>query len=282
MHVPGEADFNLYAYVSGQALKAIDPLGLEGQYGESGPGNVPAEKDEGLRPNEVGHGGGTQQAPQFTEKEVAAAGIVAACVLTAGGACVGLSTSADSSGRADLKGDPDLAGMALMSPMGGAPAKVVEKAGAVAVRTMSKAAPAVVRSAKSLGQKLDEMYQGIARALRTGEDVAEGAGKGLTRGAREATDAVVPRVAGAERGAVGKAAESIEGYLGPGARATRNPAGDLVLESADASRKVRFDINRTAPHKSPHAHVEEFKQVKNKSVPTYKSGPVYPKDVPHE
>ncbi len=30
VHVPGEADFNLYAYVSGAVLKNIDPLGLEG------------------------------------------------------------------------------------------------------------------------------------------------------------------------------------------------------------------------------------------------------------
>jgi hypothetical protein len=29
VHVPGEADLNLYAYVSGKALKSVDPLGLE-------------------------------------------------------------------------------------------------------------------------------------------------------------------------------------------------------------------------------------------------------------
>ncbi|HMR79204.1 MAG TPA: deaminase domain-containing protein, partial [Polyangiaceae bacterium] len=29
IHVPGDADLNIYAYVSGQALKAIDPLGLD-------------------------------------------------------------------------------------------------------------------------------------------------------------------------------------------------------------------------------------------------------------
>ena len=34
------ADPNLYAYVSGQALKAVDPLGLEGANGESGPSAV--------------------------------------------------------------------------------------------------------------------------------------------------------------------------------------------------------------------------------------------------
>ena len=29
VHEPGEADANLYAYVSGMTLKSIDPLGLE-------------------------------------------------------------------------------------------------------------------------------------------------------------------------------------------------------------------------------------------------------------
>jgi hypothetical protein len=56
----------------------------------------------------------------------------------------------------------------------------------------------------------------------------------------------------------------------------------LVIESADGAKKVRFDINDPSPHNSPHGHVEEFKQVKNKMKPKYKSGPIYPKDVPHE
>lgn len=62
----------------------------------------------------------------------------------------------------------------------------------------------------------------------------------------------------------------------------RNEAGDLVMESADGLKKIRFDINRPAPHKNPHSHVEIFKKVKNKKVPVEKSGPIYPKDVPHE
>jgi RHS repeat-associated protein len=87
---------------------------------------------------------------------------------------------------------------------------------------------------------------------------------------------------GAPGGAAKEGADLIGRYLGPGARASRNKAGDLVVESADGAKKVRFDIKRPAPHSNPHAHVEEFTTVKNKSVPTYKSGPIYPKDVPHE
>ena len=45
VHSAGEADLNLYAYVGGMALKAVDPLGLEGEHGESGPGNVPVEQE---------------------------------------------------------------------------------------------------------------------------------------------------------------------------------------------------------------------------------------------
>ena len=41
------------------------------------------------------------------------------------------------------------------------------------------------------------------------------------------------------------------------------------------ARRVRFDINRPAPHTSPHAHVEELVDGKWR-----KSGPIYPTDVP--
>jgi uncharacterized protein RhaS with RHS repeats len=33
IHAPGEADLNLYAYVSGHVLKSVDPLGLEEKSG---------------------------------------------------------------------------------------------------------------------------------------------------------------------------------------------------------------------------------------------------------
>ena len=81
---------------------------------------------------------------------------------------------------------------------------------------------------------------------------------------------------------VAKTADKITDYLGPGAKAKINKAGDLVIESADGTRTVRFDINNPNPHRSPHLHVEEYKRVKNKKKPTYESGPLYPKDVPHE
>lgn len=86
----------------------------------------------------------------------------------------------------------------------------------------------------------------------------------------------------ASKSRVNKAADAIEDYLGPGAKPKINEAGDLVIESADGAKKVRFDINDPSPHKSPHGHVEEFKKVKNKMKPKYKSGPIYPKDVSHE
>lgn len=79
-----------------------------------------------------------------------------------------------------------------------------------------------------------------------------------------------------------KGVQLVEDIVGPNAKATLNEAGDLVIESQNGLAKVRFDINRTVPHKSPHAHVEVFEQVKNKKVPVQKSGPIYPKDVPHE
>jgi hypothetical protein len=81
---------------------------------------------------------------------------------------------------------------------------------------------------------------------------------------------------------VKRCADAIEDYLGPGTKGRLNDDGDLVLESADKTKKVRFDINDTSPHNNPHGHVEEFERVKNKMKPTFESGPIYPKDVPHD
>ena len=68
----------------------------------------------------------------------------------------------------------------------------------------------------------------------------------------------------------------IEKYLGPGSRAIKNEAGDLILVSKDGAKRVRFDVNRPYPHESPHAHVDEL--INGEWV---KSGQIYPTDVPH-
>ena len=52
--------------------------------------------------------------------------------------------------------------------------------------------------------------------------------------------------------------------------------GEPVAMSVDGTKRVRFDLNNTAPHKNPHGHVEQL--VNGKWI---KSGPIYPTDVPH-
>jgi hypothetical protein len=83
----------------------------------------------------------------------------------------------------------------------------------------------------------------------------------------------------AARGAsrVADAARKIEDWLGLGAKAIKNDAGDLVMVSRDGARRVRFDVNRPYPHQNPHGHVEEL--VNGRWV---KSGPVFPKNVTPE
>jgi len=44
VHVPGEADANLYAYVRGMTLKNVDPIGLDETTLTSEPGN-PADEN---------------------------------------------------------------------------------------------------------------------------------------------------------------------------------------------------------------------------------------------
>jgi len=81
---------------------------------------------------------------------------------------------------------------------------------------------------------------------------------------------------------VSKGVQIVEDLVGPNAKATVNEAGDLIIESDNGLTKVRIDINKTVPHKNPHAHVEVFEHIKNRKVPVQRSGPIYPKDVPHE
>jgi hypothetical protein len=70
-------------------------------------------------------------------------------------------------------------------------------------------------------------------------------------------------------------------YLGDDATAMVNETGDLILQAKNGLREVRFDVNKTHPHKSPHVHVIEYKQVKNQKVEVYNKR-VYPADVPAE
>ena len=68
----------------------------------------------------------------------------------------------------------------------------------------------------------------------------------------------------------------IKKWLGPGARMIVNKHGDKILISSDGLRRVRFDFKYPHPHQNPHMHVEEFINGRWR-----KSGPIYPKDIPH-
>ena len=71
-------------------------------------------------------------------------------------------------------------------------------------------------------------------------------------------------------------AKDVKDWLGKDAKVITNKNGDKVFISSDGTRRIRFDINNTSPHNNPHGHVEQL--VNGKWV---KSGPLYPKDVPH-
>ncbi len=63
-----------------------------------------------------------------------------------------------------------------------------------------------------------------------------------------------------------KAQKAIEGFVGKGATTFRNDAGDLIIQSLDELREVRFDINSFHPHDGPHIHVIEYGLKKGKKV----------------
>jgi len=83
--------------------------------------------------------------------------------------------------------------------------------------------------------------------------------------ARSAADDMMCQVAMGELGGpIDSRVTLIDEYLGPGARAFRSSADDLVIESADGLRQVRFDLNSFSPHQSPHMHVVVWEWLKNK------------------
>lgn len=76
---------------------------------------------------------------------------------------------------------------------------------------------------------------------------------------------------------IGNMADDMVGWLGKDAKTITNKAGDKIFLSKDGTRRIRFDINQTTPHKSPHGHVETLQGGK-----WIKSGPVYPQGVPKQ
>ncbi len=73
---------------------------------------------------------------------------------------------------------------------------------------------------------------------------------------------------------VDDAASAARRWLGDDARVIANDAGDKIFVNEAGTRRLRFDIDRPNPHKSPHGHVEELVDGN-----WQKSGPIYPTDV---
>jgi hypothetical protein len=119
--------------------------------------------------------------------------------------------------------------------------------------------------------------------LGVGKNIAVGLGNTLSNpeGIGTAVFGVVSSLAPgaiASRGAAVSRTTIVNGiddFLGPGSRAFRNDAGDLIMLSADEAKRIRFDINRPYPHQSPHAHVDQLIDGQ-----WQKSGQIYPTDVP--
>jgi hypothetical protein len=52
-------------------------------------------------------------------------------------------------------------------------------------------------------------------------------------------------------------------FVGGDARAMHNEAGDLIIESKDGLRQIRFDLKNPSPHAEPHVHIVRFQRVRN-------------------
>ena len=79
-----------------------------------------------------------------------------------------------------------------------------------------------------------------------------------------------------------KAAEAGKQFLGGDKyRVITNRNGDKIFMSEDELREIRFDFNRTYPHKNPHTHIIEYRMVKNQKVEIFNRR-IYPNGVTQE
>jgi hypothetical protein len=99
----------------------------------------------------------------------------------------------------------------------------------------------------------------------SGENPLTGERVGLFGRGVAVAGALTPFSGGQIRGA-GKLLEKLADFLGVGSKARLNNAGDLLLQSQDELREVRFDFNNFSPHDAPHVHVIEYEWVKNKKI----------------
>ena len=74
-----------------------------------------------------------------------------------------------------------------------------------------------------------------------------------------------------------KTVDQAKDFLGEDAKVITNKSGDKVFISQDGTRRIRFDINNPSPHQYAHAHIE----IKTGKSGWSKSGPIWPKDLPH-
>jgi hypothetical protein len=212
IHVPGDADLNLYAYVRGMALKAVDPFGLQDSGGAPG-----WDPDDVAKGGSAGGPGVDIAAPDIRGSEAATEAVKLVGVLTSGPAA-GLGTSCDSSSCVGENSDPLTApGFAL---------------GVTAVRAAVAAPRVAVRVAESLEVQLTKLQAYVDDFFGAGDDLANAAVRSAQQGAAEALPTMVPRleltmpkVGDAARGA---AAETVSVLPSSGRVLVGTPGGQTV------------------------------------------------------
>jgi hypothetical protein len=63
---------------------------------------------------------------------------------------------------------------------------------------------------------------------------------------------------------VNKIGDDVTQWLGEGSRKITNEHGDVIFQSQNGLKEIRFDMNNYVPHNKPHIHLIIYEQVKNK------------------
>jgi RHS repeat-associated protein len=194
LHEATQADLNMYAYVKGQALRSIDPVGLlenDGTGGASGTSSTGVGGEHGTAGSEVQQSQGRTPDDGSTGdmvEDAAAAEVGAAVCEAAPEACV-IAVPGD-----NPKPQEELGDTFIQRSLGAGITSVAAKKGAgPVISAAGKAGSAIQKAVPSLSSQLDDLLATIRSGLSVGDDVADAGADAFQQGVKEALEGMPPR-----------------------------------------------------------------------------------------
>ena len=122
-------------------------------------------------------------------------------------------------------------------------------------QTVTSSAIELVTGSQLAGELVDA-FIGIGGSIAVGTSINSVRAAGQT--VLKKTSTVTPKIT--------ELGDEMKTWLGTNSRVIRNEAGDVILQSKDGLREIRFDFNSFYPHDKPHIHLTVYKMKKNKKI----------------